>query len=400
MPLTILSDDDLRTLLHSLTQSDILDLQEVLSDALHQYSTGLAEDNNPCCATLQPARSHIKRPDGQTTLFMPASSASAMGVKIVTLAEPQLDGTIGLNPTPPDTSDLTLLDGSGRLRALLNAAEITAFRTALASTLLFRRRANVHDVLIFGAGKQAYWHARLALLLRGPDVHHLNIINRSFERAANLIRELYKTPWPVEIEHPVAKIVTPNHGEYARHLKSLVRGAAVIFCTTPSLSALFPPEILTHTEGRRKGRYIAAIGSYKPHMIEIHPDVIRQAVAKDDAHHRHFHKHAKQGGAIIVDSVESCMREAGEVIQAGLGGRDVVELGELVMLKREDSGDSKKSGKSEKEGKDPNASLKEWLERGNVIYKSVGLGLMDVVIGSELVRLADEREIGTRLKRF
>jgi ornithine cyclodeaminase/alanine dehydrogenase-like protein (mu-crystallin family) len=36
------------------------------------------------------------------------------------------------------------------VRGLINASEITAFRTALASTMLFKKRSNVHDVVIFG----------------------------------------------------------------------------------------------------------------------------------------------------------------------------------------------------------------------------------------------------------
>ena len=45
-------------------------------------------------------------------------------------------------------------------------------------------------------------------------------------------------------------------------------------------------------------------------------------------------------------------------------------------------------------------ALAEWLQKGNVVYKSVGLGLMDVVVGSELVRLADGRGVGTRIENF
>lgn len=162
---------------------------------------------------------------------------------------------------------------------------------------------------------------------------------------------------------------------------------------------------------------------YKPNMVEIHPDIIRQAVAPQ--HGRHFHKHAKQGGAIIVDSVESCMREAGEIIQAGLESDQVVELGELVMLRRDaearrrnrpasssnnslndQSGiqiadDDKCPGKASSGGlDDDDLGLKDWLARGNVIYKGVGLGLMDVVIGSDLVALADSRNVGVRIEDF
>jgi len=202
------------------------------------------------------------------------------------------------------------------------------------------------------------------------------------------------------------------HTEYQRHLKSTIRSSNVIFCTTPSTEPLFPPEYLTSTEGRKKGRYIAAIGSYAPHMIEIHTDIIKQAVAPNHKHHHH--KHAKQGGAIVVDSVEACLKEAGELIQAGLGGREVVELGELVMLKREAERRRKESdtscdsegvelglsGGKKNKGDDEDGGLREWLEKGNVIYKSVGLGLMDVVVGAELVRLADAMGVGTRVARF
>jgi hypothetical protein len=74
MPLTILSDDDVHTLLLQLTKQDILDLQQSLADALHYYSTVTEEDSsNGCCSSYQPLRTSLKRGDGQTTLFMPAS---------------------------------------------------------------------------------------------------------------------------------------------------------------------------------------------------------------------------------------------------------------------------------------------------------------------------------------
>ncbi|KAF2036705.1 NAD(P)-binding protein [Setomelanomma holmii] len=483
MPLTILTDDDVRNLLLQLTKQDILDLQQSLADALHYYSTATEEDtSNGCSSSYQPLRTSLKRGDGQTTLLMPASSNDGIGVKIVTLATADTKSTstssrdsasvsssldsISLSNAsststfePPKSlasaqsttpkGSLTLFDKSGTPRALLNAEEITAFRTALASTMLFKKRQNVHDVVVFGAGKQAYWHIRLALLLRGPDIHHLNIINRDFERVHQLLSKLYEPHrethgWDLDapqvpqyragadsdLAHPKIQILTPNHGEYERLLKSTIRASSVIFCTTPSTSPLFPASHLTNPEGRKKGRYLAAIGSYKPHMVEIHPDILRQNVAPEHGH-RHFHKHAAQGGAVVVDSVEACLKEAGEVIQAGLGPNEVVEIGELVMLKRDaerrrlecharkseeglDEGGvelgecekvkKKRRGSSkhaDDEGEDKaHKSLMDWLQRGNVIYKSVGLGLMDVVVGMDLVRMADERGIGTKIENF
>lgn len=462
MPLTVLTDEDVRTLLHSLNRDHILHLQQSLADALHYYSSGDETNaDNGCLASFQPMRTVIKHKNGSATLFMPGSSTEGLGFKVVTLADtskvqapPSLSSatesstsslsnlSLGSDPSRSSSStavesipgypitdvpsqatasissttpsgSLTLLDKAGAPRAFINASEITAFRTALASTMLFNKRQNVHDVAIFGAGKQAYWHARLALLLRGPEIHHLNIINRSFETGVGLTKLLFKTPGPIELARPQTEIITPEHSEYTRHLKNIVRSASVIFFTTPSTQPLFPPELLTATEGRKKGRYLAAIGSYKPHMVEIHPDIIRQAVAPP--HHHHHHRHAKQGGAVVVDSVEACLKEAGELIQAGLGGREVVELGELVMLKRDsekrklerESTDSSSledgvtlGRKKKKNQDDDDGGLKEWLERGNVIYKSVGMALMDCVVGNELVRLADEKSIGTRFDNF
>ncbi|KAH8730864.1 hypothetical protein GQ44DRAFT_823016 [Phaeosphaeriaceae sp. PMI808] len=469
MPLTVLSDEDVRKLLLQLTKQDILDLQQSLADALHYYSTATEEDSsNGCSSSYQPLRTSIKRSDGQTTLFMPASSNDGMGVKIVTLTAPD-----GKKPKPSEDSAsiasslsslsvsqqsstgtfeppqslssaksttpkgcLTLFDNNGAPRALLNAEEITAFRTALASTMLFKKRQN------------AYWHIRLALLLRGPEIHHLNIINRDFERVHQLISKLYQPhqethDWdPTEthvpqyrdgadttLAQPKLQILTPDHREYERLLKSIIRSSSVVFFTTPSLTPLFPAPYLTNPEGRKKGRYLAAIGSYKPHMVEIHPDIIKQNVQPEHTH-RHFHKHAAQGGAIVVDSVEACLKEAGEIMQAGLGPNEVVEIGELVMLKRDaerrrlecharkseeglDDGGvelgecektkEKRRGSKGKDGEGEDKaekSLIEWLQRGNVIYKSVGLGLMDVVVGMDLVRLADERGIGTKIANF
>jgi ornithine cyclodeaminase/alanine dehydrogenase-like protein (mu-crystallin family) len=478
MALTILTDADVKLLLHSLTRDDIIRIQQSLGDAMHYYSVGdepiRATSSTSCAAGYQADRVSIKRKDGSTTLFMPGATQEGIGIKVVTLSEtkeggnlPTLDAltessrsslsnlsltssgsprnsistqgsagtgvktpsivasTSGSTGSAPSSTSpagsLTLLDPTGRTRALINASEITAFRTALASTMLFLIRENVHDVVIFGAGKQAYWHARIALLLRGPDIHHLNIINRSFDNARLMLSSLFgsgagEANWPVQISNfPKREIVTPMHTEYSRLLRNLVRSASVMFFTTPSTAPLFPHELLTNTEGRRKGRYLAAVGSYKPHMCEIPPEVIRQAVASQshDSGHRHFHRHATQGGAVVVDSVENCLREAGELIQAGIGGKEVVELGELIMLKREaeqrkaQKGDSASTSTSESEGtkwglkkkkqsgsstslskeEEEDTGVKDWLRRGNVIYKSVGLALMVRLLSSTVLKL-------------
>ncbi|KDN72062.1 putative UbiD family decarboxylase [Colletotrichum sublineola] len=44
--------------------------------------------------------------------------------------------------------------------------------------------------------------------------------------------------------------------------------------------------------------------------------------------------------------------------------------------------------------------LVKWLREGTVIYKSVGLGLMDLAVGMHMVQLAREKGIGTQVEGF
>ena len=262
--------------------------------------------------------------------------------------------------------------------------------------MILNIRSNVHSITVFGAGLQAKWHIRLALMLRGSAIHHVDIINRSFARAKQLMHEFYTSPEWEDIRNANPKlafsIVSSEYGEYQRLLKEHIRKADAIFLCTPSTSPLFPAEHLTSTEGRKKGRYISLIGSYRPHMCEIHPDILSHAVKPDHKHHHH--KHADKGGVVVVDSLEACLREAGEIIQAGITAEHLVEIGELLMVKKASMREIEMgTGPGEK-------GLRKWLEGGNVIYKSVGIGLMDICVGEDLVALAMQRGIGTRVEGF
>lgn len=306
---------------------------------------------------------------------------------------------------------LTLLDAIGNTIGLINAEEVTAFRTALCSCMMLKKRHSVHDLTVFGAGRQAYWHIRLAMLLRGDEIHHLNIVTRNFDSARKCIMRLYNPlPDDPDFVNPLGSkynsrskknILTPSHTEYERLLKEYVRASNVIFCCTPSTTPLFPASYLINPEGRKKGRLIACIGSYKSDMIELHPDILRYAVAPHHEH-RHIHKRQREGGAIVVDTVTGCLRDAGEVLQAKLLPDQVVELGELFMLKKEAERKMAEKGQKPEGGCNfqDNSGLKEWLTKGNVIYKSVGLGLMDIVTGNFLIEWAQEKKVGTTIPNF
>lgn len=444
MPLTVLTDRDIREILLGLNKEDALLLQTNLAEALHSYSTG--DTNSACCASYQPSRTQVKK-HGITTLFMPATTGDSVGMKIVSLEtpdappsakssvsshsnEPSLksvrsdlsnmnlspastmssaDSTTGSGFQPPPSlasgqsttpkGTVTMMDTSGNPMGILNAEELTAFRTALATMILFQKREHVQTITVFGAGRQAFWHIRLALLFKGDQIKHVNIINRSLDRSLKLMKAFQPAgegetlPWRSDVKFSA---LSPEFGEYGRLLKEEVRKADAIFCCTPSTEPLFPPEFLTSHNGQRKGRFVSAIGSYAPHMVELHPDIFRHATSTDREHQNHHHPHfkqAKKSGVVVVDSLEGCLKEAGEIVQAKLRPEHLVEVGELMMIKKSVMREMELGGEGEK-------GLKDWLFKGNVIYKSVGLGLMDLTVGADLIRLAREKGVGVHVDDF
>ena len=76
---------------------------------------------------------------------------------------------------------------TGQLKAVLNANNLTAFRTALASSLGLTKliapsNANIlPELSAFGVGLQAYWHIKLALLLYEGKIKEVNILNRTLK---------------------------------------------------------------------------------------------------------------------------------------------------------------------------------------------------------------------------
>ncbi|KAL3472882.1 hypothetical protein BJX99DRAFT_206383 [Aspergillus californicus] len=351
----------------SSVSSEISELSMSSQEDSVERSSSMSSESDPLPSASVDAK-HIKAPVSQTMGAWPGA---------------------GTRDTSPQGS-VMLLDDSSLPFGLINAEELTPFRTALTSTMIFNRRKRVRTIVVFGAGKQAYWHIRLALILRGEDIKRVIIVNRSFERAAQLLKTIYapeNTSWRREVKFSA---VSSEFGEYTRILHDAINKADAIFCCTPSHDPLFPAELLTSKEGRRKGRLISAIGSYKPHMAELHPDILRAEVDVQPAH-RHFHKHVHRSGIVVVDSLDAAMKEAGELIKADIKANQVVEIGELLMVR--DSAQGSNASDDEKR-------LREWVQRGNVIFKGVGLGLMDLVTGSDLVELARARKIGTTVEDF
>lgn len=337
MSLSVITDEQIKALLEALNSDELESFYTNLREALHDYSVGTpsgedADIHQPHRSTINSSRT------GATTLFMPSASRAGIGIKVVTLTPPSQAASSqhqqeqeNSKPKIKPTGAITLFDAqTGQPVGIIHASTLTAFRTALASACLVVRRNKVHTVTVFGSGEQAYWHVRLALMLRGSTIRHVNIINHRF---SDTCRHLLKRFHAVSPEQKALEgwtdanfgVLTPGYGEFSRLLKDQVRAADIIFCCTPSTEPLFDHAILTSSEGRKKGRLIVAIGSYRAEMLEIPLEVVQQAVKRHDQGHRHFHRHAVEGGVIVVDTLDGALQEAGEVIQGGLNPNQLVE---------------------------------------------------------------------------
>ncbi|XXG95672.1 hypothetical protein Hte_001941 [Hypoxylon texense] len=490
MSLTVLSDEQIRLLLENLSYDELDGLVDTLRNALHEYSTGTQSIQDGI--VHQPERTSVhSNTTGATTLFMPSISATqGHAVKVVTVSSPTSDTTL---PAIRPTGSLTVYSPQGPPLGFLHAQTLTAFRTALASSCLLLKRAHVRTITVFGAGLQAYWHIRLALMLRGHSIREVFIINRRFSDCARAtFKKIYGIPQEIKQregwDQAQFSLLTPGYGEFDRLQKDHMRASDVIYCCTPSTEDLFDASILTSHEGRRKGRLIVAVGSYTPKMRELPKELLLQAT-KAHSSGIHYHKHATEGGVIIVDTLDGALKEAGEIIDAGLAPKQLVELGELIMVQRlareeeeslasqsstdessvsesfdkldlsstgsamstvfgsdsgkSPSGSGSKRSSSRSPGRSPGRKgsssggggsffppfirrqssnkasaseekaqtqqqepyshdkhLSRWLTVGTVVYKSVGLGLMDLVVGFELVRLAKAKGLGTHIEGF
>ncbi|KAK7408260.1 hypothetical protein QQX98_009572 [Neonectria punicea] len=374
MAFTVLSDAHVKQILGSLSSPEVSELVSSLEHALVQYS---CQDEKQ----YQPHRAVMARPDGQNTLFMPASTPDLVGFKIVGISPSKAPVPASGSGIPPPAlkSALTLCDETGQAIGVLNAAELTSFRTALGSMLLYRFRRNTENIVVFGAGKQALWHIRLAILLRGKDIRTITVVNRSAARTQQLVETLTsdaQSAWPSHVKLNVFD----EQKDRDAALETLIVDSDVIFCTTPSTQPLFPASVLTSENARAKTRFLSAIGSYRLDMQEIDPELLKLVVDPSSV----FAGSAYQGGTIAVDSLEGCLQEAGELVKAELATEKLLEIGRIL--------DPKSTADQ--------TELKKWLEHGLVIYKSVGVGVMDLAIGKDLLHLAKSRKVGITSDEF
>ena len=289
MGIRVLSANDVR---RALTARDAVDAMRI---AFGELSGGTA---------TVPVRAHLDTARG-LLLVMPAvlGGTPALGAKVVSVFPD--------NPARGDPAvqgATLLLDAeTGRARALLDGAALTATRTAAGSALATELLASpAADVLaVFGAGAQGRSHVEL--LARTRRLREVRIVSRSGVSAERLAARLTE----------VADTLAPEGGagpppivRAVRDAREALDGAGLVVTATTSTRPLFDAGAL------EPGAHVNAVGSYRPDMQEIDAEVIRRA-------------------RVVVDQREAAWAEAGDLrvpLEVGLIDKDAVdaELGEIV----------------------------------------------------------------------
>ncbi len=262
-----------------------------------------------------PARSAVPVPAGEL-LMMPAAAGPYAGVKIA--------GVAPANPEqglPRITGSYLLLDGPTlQPLAVLDGAALTALRTPAVTAAALRRLAvpEAEHLVLFGSGPQAYGHLDALLAVR--PLRRLTVVARNAERAETLAaygRELGLT---AEVGEPKA-----------------VREADLVVCCTTARTPLFDGALVPAHAA------VAAVGSHEPDAREVDELLVRRA-------------------ELYVEARTVATREAGDLLMAGVAGRQLWNLAELVR------GD---------------ALVPDGRPR---FFKSVGMAWQDLAVAAEVYR--------------
>lgn len=324
MKILILDSEQIRELL------SMRDCIELMANAL----AALARDE-----IFQPLRTIIRPPQARGLLGLMSAyrtgEQGAFGLKAITVF-PE-------NPAQGKDAHqgavMLFSRETGELRALMNASEITAIRTAAVSAVATRllAREDAGRLTIVGAGVQARTHLAALALVR--TIKDARVVARNFEHAVKLVQEMQpKFPFTIE---PV------------RTNEEAVRGADLIVTATSSLEPVIDKDWIS------AGAHINAIGTHSPNSREI--DSSTMAAAR-----------------IFVDRRESALNESGDYLLAAKEGvvtpeSIIGEIGELLT--------GSKSGRT---------------SPGEItLFKSLGLAIEDVACADYLYKKANAENLGT-----
>lgn len=230
---------------------------------------------------------------------------------------------------------------TGGLRVVLEADFLGMMRTGAASGVATRwlARPDAEILGVFGAGWQAEGHLEAIAAVR--PLRRVKVFSRNAERLAAFCSKMAER---LKIE------VVP-----APSAEETVRGSDIVSTITTSAAPLFEAAWLS------PGTHINAAGSNSLIRREVGEDVLKVC------------------RPIVVDSVDTALKEAGDLLPAmekgRLSERQLVELGDVIV------------------GRHPGRSTADEI----TLFESQGMAVQDISLAVRLEALARERGIGVEL---
>lgn len=273
-----------------------------------------------------------------TSLYMPCFTKESFGTKILTVAP----NNAKINKPVIDGIMLVNDINTGEVVCMMDGKTLTAIRTGAVGGVGVRHTTSkdAKSVGLIGTGVQGFYQIIYACKAR--NIENIYLYNRTKEKAINLKKELEKELKDINIH-------------IAETSRDLVQNSEIIITATTS----YQP-VIEEDKELLKGKHIIAIGSYKPDMREL-PDALLEIV-----------------DTVVVDT-DFAKQESGDLyvpIQEGLINADEIKnMGEF--LKEND-----------------NIDLKE----KTTLYKSVGMGLFDMVVANKIYKKSVEKKIGQHIE--
>lgn len=264
------------------------------------------------------------------TLTMPAYRHGAPMAAVKMVSAYMENPRIGL---PVVNAVVLVFDAdTGLPTALMDGNALTAIRTGAGGGLAadLLARRSASVVALFGAGTQA--RAQLQSVMAVRAIEQVNLISRTGCSARKLADEIRS--WP---NAPTVTVIQVP--------RQAVADADIVITATTSRTPVFDGEDL------KPGTHITGVGSYTPQMQEVDAATVKRAT-------------------VVVDSRAACLAEAGDIIIAG--ARIDAELGEILG--------GIKPGRR--------------FEHEITFFKSVGVAIQDAVAAQEVVRAAEEQNLG------
>jgi alanine dehydrogenase len=227
------------------------------------------------------------------------------------------------------------------LRAVLEADFLGMMRTGAASGVATRwlARPEAEILGVFGAGWQAEGHIEAIAAVR--SLRRVKVFSRNADRLA-----AFCTKMSDRLKIDVAPASSPEE---------TVRGSDIVSTITTATNPLFDAAWLS------PGTHINAAGSNSLIRREVGEDVL------------------KISRPIVVDSVETALKEAGDllpVLEKGrLNERQLVELGDIII------------------GRHPGRSKPEEI----TLFESQGMAIQDISVAVRLEAMAREQGLGVEL---